>query len=94
MHTGVQNRRKSGVPSVLHSKTLAQAEFTSAEQVQSPKGEAPEGCGAQKKTRPVVVSFFGGPDRIRTDDPHNANVVRSQLRYWPIAPPLGGTFLL
>ena len=28
--------------------------------------------------------YFGGPDRIRTDDPHNANVVRSQLRYRPI----------
>ena len=27
---------------------------------------------------------FGGPDRIRTDDPHNANVMRSQLRYRPI----------
>lgn len=27
---------------------------------------------------------FRGPDRIRTDDPHNANVVRSQLRYKPI----------
>ena len=28
--------------------------------------------------------LFRGPDRIRTDDPHNANVVRSQLRYKPI----------
>ena len=28
--------------------------------------------------------LFRGPDRIRTDDPHNANVVRSQLRYRPI----------
>ena len=54
----------------------------------------PQGCGVQKKTRPTVVSFFGGPDRIRTDDPHNANVMRSQLRYWPIAPPIGGTSLL
>ena len=27
---------------------------------------------------------FRGPDRIRTDDPHNANVVRSQLRYKPV----------
>ncbi len=27
---------------------------------------------------------FGGPDRIRTDDPYNANVVRSQLRYRPL----------
>ena len=26
---------------------------------------------------------FGGPDRIRTDDPYNANVMRSQLRYRP-----------
>ena len=26
---------------------------------------------------------LGGPDRIRTDDPYNANVVRSQLRYRP-----------
>lgn len=30
------------------------------------------------------TAFSGGPDRIRTDDPHNANVVRSQLRYRPI----------
>lgn len=29
-------------------------------------------------------SLLGGPDRIRTDDPHNANVVRSQLRYKPL----------
>ena len=28
--------------------------------------------------------IFGGPDRIRTDDPHNANVMRSQLRYRPV----------
>ena len=27
---------------------------------------------------------FGGPDRIRTDDPYNANVVRSQLRHRPL----------
>ena len=27
--------------------------------------------------------FFGGPEGIRTLDPHNANVVRSQLRYEP-----------
>ena len=30
------------------------------------------------------TAFHGGPDRIRTDDPYNANVVRSQLRYRPI----------
>ena len=32
----------------------------------------------------MEMVFFRGPDRIRTDDPHNANVVRSQLRYKPI----------
>lgn len=26
---------------------------------------------------------FGGPEEIRTLDPHNANVMRSQLRYRP-----------
>ena len=31
-----------------------------------------------------LLRLFGGPDRIRTDDPYNANVVRSQLRYRPI----------
>ena len=31
--------------------------------------------------------FFGGPEEIRTLDPHNANVVRSQLRYRPISLP-------
>ena len=31
-----------------------------------------------------LVSSYGGPDRIRTDDPYNANVVRSQLRYKPM----------
>ena len=30
-------------------------------------------------------SFHGGLEEIRTPDPHNANVVRSQLRYKPIA---------
>ena len=32
----------------------------------------------------AAISSFGGPDRIRTDDPYNANVVRSQLRYRPL----------
>ena len=27
--------------------------------------------------------LFGGLEEIRTPDPHNANVVRSQLRYEP-----------
>ena len=39
----------------------------------------------KKKNHSVgVVFLFGGPDRIRTDDPYNANVMRSQLRYRPI----------
>ena len=38
----------------------------------------------QKKHLPKQVLFIGGPDRIRTDDPYNANVMRSQLRYRPI----------
>ena len=29
------------------------------------------------------VALFGGLEEIRTPDPHNANVVRSQLRYKP-----------
>ena len=33
----------------------------------------------------AVVSF-GGLEGIRTLDPHNANVVRSQLRYKPVYP--------
>ena len=38
----------------------------------------------KKKTPPkLAVFFFGGPEEIRTPDPHNANVMRSQLRYRP-----------
>ncbi len=38
-----------------------------------------------KGTTPIgVVPFIGGLEEIRTPDPHNANVVRSQLRYKPI----------
>ena len=29
-------------------------------------------------------ALFGGPEEIRTPDPYNANVMRSQLRYGPI----------
>ena len=28
--------------------------------------------------------FLGGPEEIRTPDPYNANVMRSQLRYRPM----------
>ena len=37
-----------------------------------------------KNTIRKTDGVFYGPDRIRTDDPHNANVVRSQLRYKPV----------
>ena len=39
------------------------------------------------RENPVNNAFtgqiFGGLEEIRTPDPHNANVVRSQLRYKP-----------
>lgn len=38
----------------------------------------------EKEARLTADFFFGGPDRIRTDDPYNANVMRSQLRYRPM----------
>ena len=43
------------------------------------------------KTQIVSLSafLFGGPEEIRTLDPHNANVVRSQLRYRPVGLPGG-----
>ena len=37
-----------------------------------------------KKYRLKAVLFLGGLEGIRTLDPHNANVVRSQLRYKPV----------
>ena len=30
------------------------------------------------------TALFGGPEEIRTPDPYNANVMRSQLRYRPM----------
>ena len=43
-------------------------------------------CGQTRNRRGINHGdfHFGGPDRIRTDDPYNANVVRSQLRYRPL----------
>ena len=35
------------------------------------------------KSLEALRDFFGGLEEIRTPDPHNANVVRSQLRYKP-----------
>ena len=50
----------------------------------------------QKKSTAILIRivsklrcFFGGPEEIRTLDPHNANVVRSQLRYRPVGLPGG-----
>ena len=43
----------------------------------------------KKDTLPRVF-LFGGLEGIRTLDPHNANVVRSQLRYKPMAFSLTG----
>ena len=52
-------RRKSGVSSVLRSKTLAQAEFISAEHVKSPKVGAPQrGAETSKKPTTWVVGFL------------------------------------
>ena len=41
-------------------------------------------CHTDKKCCLVAALFIGGLEEIRTPDPHNANVVRSQLRYRPI----------
>ena len=35
------------------------------------------------KSLVALRDFLGGLEEIRTPDPHNANVVRSQLRYKP-----------
>lgn len=35
--------------------------------------------GQQKKSTPLGVLFFGGPEEIRTPDPYNANVMRYQV---------------
>ena len=39
----------------------------------------------ETKSHPAGWLFIGGLEEIRTPDPHNANVVRSQLRYKPIS---------
>ena len=45
------------------------------------------GMGAQQFKKAVAsnrsLRRLGGPEEIRTLDPHNANVMRSQLRYRP-----------
>jgi hypothetical protein len=39
-----------------------------------------QGCTLPTELRP---HYFGGPDRTRTRHPHGANVVLSQMSYWP-----------
>ena len=43
-------------------------------------------CIKEKVRRnPIEITVdYGGPEEIRTLDPHNANVMRSQLRYRPV----------
>lgn len=41
-------------------------------------------CSGKTKASPKADFCFGGLEEIRTPDPHNANVVRSQLRYKPL----------
>ena len=36
------------------------------------------------KNKVFGFALFGGPEEIRTPDPYNANVMRSQLRYGPM----------
>ena len=38
----------------------------------------------KKRATQMGGSLFGGPEEIRTPDPYNANVMRSQLRYGPV----------
>ena len=46
LHTGAQTRRKSGVTSVLRSKTLAQGQFTCPEQDETGSPQNQGFCGA------------------------------------------------
>ena len=42
--------------------------------------------GKKLRDTPIgVYLLIGGPEEIRTPDPYNANVMRSQLRYGPVA---------
>ena len=63
-----------------------------ADAVEPPPGSSPPDCciewseslNIKKKDTQKRVLLFGGLEEIRTPDPHNANVVRSQLRYKPV----------
>lgn len=65
----------------------------SAAAVQPAAGSSPPDCCIKWFESPLKhiktdtsarCLFFGGPEEIRTPDPYNANVMRSQLRYGPI----------
>ena len=48
--------------------------------------ESPQHKYRTNQKRHLTVAFLiGGPEEIRTPDPYNANVMRSQLRYRPIS---------
>ena len=40
----------------------------------------------KKQACQIGKPVCGGPEEIRTPDPYNANVMRSQLRYGPVHP--------
>ena len=71
LHLKAKNSERQSVRNFLHIKVLLMLSFSGL---------------CQKKPPRTIQSprRHGGPDRIRTDDPHNANVVRSQLRYKPV----------
>ena len=49
-----------------------------------PSGYAYRRISPLRTTEKWVRIFYGGLEEIRTPDPYNANVVRSQLRYEPV----------
>ena len=71
---------------------FANGENKGADAVEPPSGSSlPDCCiewsealNIKKKDTQKRVLLFGGLEEIRTPDPHNANVVRSQLRYKPV----------
>ena len=71
---------------------FADGENKGANAVEPASGSSPPDCcigwfeslNTKKKDTQKRVLLFGGLEEIRTPDPHNANVVRSQLRYKPV----------
>ena len=67
-----------------HLKAQAQTAGMGIDQFASLTTDGECISGWKKNTESEDSVFLGGPEEIRTPDPHNANVVRSQLRYKPI----------